>query len=314
MDHTFDLASAMMHAANLAHSSTTATQGVAGNSVLIRNMPAHEYHADRDALSCSMLKPMLTSPAHFRASLSAMVRSSDAKDFGTLLHLLLLQPGELANEVAVYPGVADGRAAAFKQFEVVHADKLVIDEPTFAAGRKLAEKVAATKYRGRDVQRFLEESVTEATVYFTEPVTGLRMRIRIDAYHPDVTFDLKSTRFGVHSAFVRDAIDKDYDLQAFMYSFGRCLYEGQATLKPFVFLTAETLAPYSVSLLTAGQSIMDNGAKKFQACVGAYKACTQTGFWPDLGGEAEIEIQAWQQFDAKDGWRAALAEREVPLS
>lgn len=308
MEHTFDLASAMKFAAGLAQPTTTSTDGAAGASVLIRNMPAHEYHGDRDALSCSMLKPILVSPAHYQAALAAHSKSSDAKDLGSLLHLLLLQPSELANEVAVFPGAADGRSATYKQFEAMHPDKLVVDEPTFASARRLADKTAATKFRGRELGRFIEESITEATVYFTEPVTGLRMRIRMDAYHPDVTFDLKSTRFAVQRAFVRDAIDRDYDLQAFMYSFGRCLYEGDAALKPFVFITAETSAPHSVSVLTAGQSFMDNGAKKFQACVTTYKACADTGYWPDLGGEGEIEIEPWQQFSRDQSWRRAVAE------
>ncbi len=34
-------------------------------SVLIPDQPAAQYHADRAVLSCSMLKPLRVSPAHF---------------------------------------------------------------------------------------------------------------------------------------------------------------------------------------------------------------------------------------------------------
>jgi len=57
------------------------------------------------------------SPAHFQACLVALPKDSPAKDFGSLVHLLLLQPHLVGQELAVYPGVGaalgeiDGRLA-----------------------------------------------------------------------------------------------------------------------------------------------------------------------------------------------------------
>lgn len=280
--------------------------GATADSILFRDMPAEDYHADRDALSCSMMKPLLVSPAHFQVAFTQCHRKSDAMDFGSLLHLLVLEPAQVCHQVAVYPGIAD-RTKSFADFERDNAARLVVDEPTFASGQRLADKVRASKYKGRELQRFIEESVPEATIYFTEPTTGLRMRVRVDLYHPEITFDLKSSRFGSARAFSKDAVDKDYDLQAFMYSLGRCLYEGTSAAKPFVFIVAETSAPHSVSVLAAGENFMGNGSHKFQACAATYQACTASGFWPDLSTEGVIELEPWQQFDAKGGWRAALS-------
>lgn len=114
-----------------------------------------------------------------------------------------------------------------------------MDEPTFAAARRLAAKVSERRRKGRPLGRFIEEAICEATIYFTEPVTGLRLRIRLDAYHPDISFDLKTTRHATPSAFARDAVELGYDLQAFVHGLGRRLYEGGKTA-PFVFITAET--------------------------------------------------------------------------
>ena len=142
---------------------------------------------------------------------------------------------------------------------------------------------------------------------FTEPSTGLRMRMRMDAYHPEVSIDLKTTRFAHARAFMRDAVEKDYDLQSYMYSLGRCLYEGSTTPKPFVFVAAENSAPYSVSTYEAGPTFMGNGANKFQACAATFKACTESGYWPDLSGDSVLEIEPWQQFSGKPAWQSALA-------
>ena len=292
------------------------SEGAAGDSLMYRHLAADVYHADRDALSCSLMKPLLVSPAHFQASLLACGKQSDAKDFGTLVHLLVLQPELASRELAVFPGVADRRTAAGKdaieQFEQKHLGRLVVDEPTFAEGRRVAHKVLETRYKGRPLADFIAESVPEATIYFTEPSTGLRMRIRIDSYHPDLSFDLKTSRFALARAFMKDAVEKDYDLQAYMYSLGRCLYEGTTTAKPFVFIVAENTVPFSVSTLEAGATFMGNGANKFQACAAAFQACTQSGYWPDLSSNGTLEIEPWQEFSGKAAWLGALDSNLAP--
>lgn len=307
MDNTLplDVAMAQVQALTGQHMIEQPTMGVAGDSCMFAHMPAHVYHADRDALSCSLMKPLLISPAHFQAGLAVCDKSSEAQDFGSLVHLLLLQPEAVSQELAVFPGVPD-RPQILRKFAAQHPGKLVVDEPTFASGRRIAQKVADTQYKGRALGRFIEEAISEATIYFTEPTTGLRMRVRLDSYHPDISFDLKTSRFAAGRAFARDAEEKGYDLQAFMYSLARCLYEGTTVPKPFVFIVAENTEPHSVSTLSAGETFLGNGALKFQACAAAFKACTASGYWPDLSSDGVLDIEPWQQFNAKRGWQGAL--------
>jgi hypothetical protein len=279
--------------------------GAEADSVLFRHLPADEYHADRDALSCSLLKPLLVSPAHFQASLVAMPKDSPAKDFGSLVHLLLLEPELAGQELAVFPGIGNSRDPEFKAFLACNAHRLAVDEPTFAGAKRLADKVAETTYKGRPLGRFVEESMCEASIYFTEAASGLRLRIRLDAYHPEISFDLKTTRHGSPGAFARDAVEFGYDLQAYMYGLGRSLYEGGAR-KPFVFIAAESTPPHSVSTFDAGESFLENGAAKLQECLVAFKACSQTAFWPDLSSHTTLEITPWQQFAPRQEWRSGL--------
>ncbi|QHE78547.1 PD-(D/E)XK nuclease-like domain-containing protein [Hydrogenophaga sp. PBL-H3] len=301
MDTFTDFADALSMAA-VATQEEQATVGFSPGSFLYKDLPAHVYHAGRESLSCSLLKPLLISPAHFKTALVQQYTSSSAKDFGSLLHLLLLQPHLAGQEVAVYPGIGNGRDRAYKSFLEANVLKLVVDEPTFSEARALTAKVQETTFKGRKIGLFLEEALTEVSIYFTEPTTGLKLRIRPDIYHPDMTLDLKSTRHGTVAKFGRDAVDMDYDLQAFMYSMGRSLYEGSATPKPFVFLAAETSAPHSIHRLTASESFLTNGAKKFQECLSIYKACTLTDHWPDLSSEGEIELDHWHQYTPSRAW------------
>lgn len=279
--------------------------GLEAESIMFFDYPADEYHADTSALSCSMLKPILTSPAHFRLALGAATSESQAMVFGTLVHQLLLEPGKLGSHVAVFPGIADGRDAAYKAFRTTNAQcgRIVVDEPTFAKAMTVAEKVRATRYRGRPLGRFIEESRCEATIYFTEPATQLRLRARLDAIHPDITFDLKTTRYGCGHAFARSAVDLHYDMQAALYSIARRCVEG-GTSKPFVFIAAESNAPHSTSTLDSGDSFLENGLAKFKWALAAYKACVQCGAWPDQSGHQQLEIAPWQRFDGSCSWRS----------
>lgn len=296
MDTWIPLAQALAEVGELAQRNDfQPVAGVEADSLLYRDLPADVYHADRDALSCSLLKPLLLSPAHFQQALVTPPKASPAKDFGSLVHLLLLQPHLAGQELAVFPGIGNARDPEFKAFLQSNAYRLAVDEPTFAEGMRLAGKVADTCYKGRPLGRFIEESMCEATIYFTEPVTNLRLRIRLDAYHPEISFDLKTTRHGTPHAFSRDAVELGYDLQAFMYGLGRRLYEGAQTA-PFVFIAAETAAPHSISTFEAGSTFLENGAAKLRACLAAFKACSDTRYWPDLSCHGTLEIAPWQQF------------------
>jgi hypothetical protein len=273
-------------------------------SVLFPKLPAAVYHADRDALSCSMLKPLLISPAHFQASLVGPTSSTAAKDFGSLVHLLLLEPERTGSELAVFPGVGSGRDRAYKSFLEANAHRLAVDEPTLAEARRLVQKIASTKFRGRALIKFIEESKTECSVYFTEPATGLRLRVRFDAYHPDISFDVKTTRRGDTAGFVADAVDLHYDLQAYMYSMARRVLEGTTAMAPFVFISVETAPPNSVCTHLAGESFLENGAAKLRECLATYQACTMVDHWPDLSCHTTLEIAHWHQFRPGWEWRS----------
>jgi hypothetical protein len=176
----------------------------------------------------------------------------------------------------------------------------------FTRARKLADKILNRNVFGRPFGDFVNEGIPEASIYFEEPTTGLMLRTRLDLYHPEYSFDLKTTRHGTINSFIRDAVDMHYDFQAFMYTIARSLYEGRQNPAKFIFIAGETEEPNSVHEITAGQSFMSNGAKKFQEVLSVYSACMQTGFWPDASGNAEAEIEPWQAFTGKSDWKAAL--------
>lgn len=301
-----DLSSAMAFATGLPKAKPPVA-GFAANTRMYVDMSSDEYHSDKEVLSCSALKPILISPAHFQTHLLTIGTSSKVKDFGTLVHALVLEPALVGNEVAVFPGVYDGRSDEYKAFAAANVARLVVDEPTFASGRALAEKVLHRMVFGRPFGDYIAEGEPEVSIFFEEQVTGVALKIRPDLKHPEFTFDLKTTRHSTLGAFIRDAVSLDYDLQAFMYSYGRALFEGTDKPKPFVFIGAESSEPHSVHVVRAGDSFLGNGAQKFQEALTVYKACMSSGLFPDASGEGTAEISYWDSFKPETKWKDTMA-------
>lgn len=308
MDLQIDLNSAALAFASGEDSASLPVEGFAANSRMFTSLPSHVYHGDRESLSCSTLKPLLISPAHFQDQFFNLSSSTKAKDFGSLVHGLVLEPHLVGNEFAVFPGLADGRSPEYKSFVASNVTRLVVDEPTFTSGRLLAEKILNRKVMGRPFGDFVNEGQSEVSIYFQEPVTGVMLKVRPDLYHPEFTFDLKTTRHATISEFLRDGLSMGYDFQAFMYSLGRSLFEGTEKSKPFIFIAGESTAPHSINVVTAGTSFLNNGAKKFQEALAVYKACTDAGYFPDSGGDGVAEIEHWNGFTPNSAWKDALSE------
>ena len=252
-----------------------------------------DYHADRDVLSCSMLKPMLISPGHYIDSLVSFKRT-DAMDKGTLLHALVLEPHTSPEVMAVYPGslkTPDGKA-----FVAANPDRICISLADLLLLKVAAEKTRYSLFRGRPFFKFIEEGEVEPAIYFTDPTTGLKCRTRPDLNHPDFIFDLKSSRHASAMIFQQDAVSMHYDMQAFMYSMARCLFEGTTIPKPFVFVKVESSAPNSVHFMPSKQAFLENGFDKYAAAMGAIKACTDADLWPTLQGEVDMDLLPWQAF------------------
>lgn len=205
---------------------------------------ASVYHADLDIPSSSMLKTILVSPAHLLAVLTRR-RHSKAMDWGTALHALVLEPATAMDVIAICPDPLT--TACGKSFAAANEERVVMSMAAWLELQVAAQIVLDAEFRGRPFYRFVEEGKVEHSIYYTDPTTGIRCRTRPDLFHPEFTFDLKSTRYNTASKFQRDAVELHYDLQAFMYSYARVQLEGESTSrKPFVFVPVESQNPHTV--------------------------------------------------------------------
>lgn len=281
MTHTSSPCSAPPFAIDLFSTEAGVSLGESGRSVVAGvapgcfhvDVPIEEYHQLPDSVSCSGLKHLLRSPAHFQEYLDG---SYDGKvNLGSALHCLVLEEDVFDKTYTVYSGRRGTNA--FKAFAEENPGKQILSEQEWIS--VLGMQRALIQYDEFPLWRALRSAKREMSVFWTDEETGVQCRVRFDALSaPYAQFDLKTTTDARPEAFLKQAIRLDYDLQAAMYTEAARHYTGE--ILPFFFAAVEEDRPHGVWLHEADSDMMDSGWNKFRHALQTYKQCRDTGKWP----------------------------------
>lgn len=264
---------------------------------IVRGMPAEKYHAD-PGVSNSMLSSMAKSPAHCyalhldpnrpeRAPTAAMAA-------GTLAHTMILEPGAFAERYAVKPaGLKLNTKDGMAWRDDVAPGLTIISEEEYATG--LAQRTAVMRLDS--VRRLMSEGIAEASVFWTDPDTGLRCRCRHDWLHfrserRVVALDIKTISDLTDSTVERAVTTYGYHRQAAHYTAGLEAVGLDVEAFGFVFVSGSypfLAAPYLLDDETASQ-----GAEEVAELLGMFKSCQLSGEWPLYGdGFRFTGLQKW---------------------
>ncbi len=257
----------------------------------IHNLPEADYHAD-PALSCSKLKPLSKSPAHFLHALEQPHTTTPAMALGSLLHSAALEgPASIARHYAIAPQV-DRRTKAGKaeyaEFLEASEDKTIVT----AEQMELAEGMAAAIAENATATKLLEQCATRETSFFWQ-ADDVPMKARLDACSPDgIIVDLKTIGTPIDQ-FQRQAYNLQYHLQAAIYSEAYREVRGTEP-EAFVFIVVESTPPHGVSCFLASAELIGAGDTLFGELLDTYKACTKQGEWPGYPDELRmLDLPAW---------------------
>lgn len=258
---------------------------------LVLDLPEATYHAHR-ALSSTGAKLLLDSPAAFDWVVNKGNRTEKAAfDFGSAVHAEVLGTGYGVVELdfdnwrtnASKEAAQEARDAGLipmlkKDMVDVHATaQAVLAHPM---GRALLER----------------EGHPEASVFATDPDTGVDVRCRFDFLPEDrnVAVDLKTGRKGAarpHKFAVAIA-EYGYDVSWAHYMLTATL-AGEAP-NDMVFLVVETEAPFHINTFKLDRDFKDIGVAKARVARERFARALETGEWP--GYPAEIQVARPPQF------------------
>jgi hypothetical protein len=258
---------------------------------IVSNMPEAEYHA-MEALSHSWLRVLLDCPARYRYERDAGPRaSSDAQEFGSLVHTLVLGTDEPYIRVDA-PDWRTKDAQAIRK-EARESGQVALLASAFDKAQMMAESVLANP----QARALLEaDGGTEESIFWDrEHEDGLvKMRARLDkvAMTPQgaTLVDFKTTVSADPRRFGQSVTAYGYAMQNVVYLDGwETIAEYPAD---FQFIVVEKEAPFLTAVYTLDDAFLGWGASEYHRGLDIFVACSAEDRWPSYPG-GTLAAPAW---------------------
>jgi hypothetical protein len=260
---------------------------------LYENIPNNEYHADKEWLSSSQIKVALNSALAYKYFVmdgKGEKKTSTSKDFGSVVHKLILEEKDFFNEyyVADLSGM-DLRTKAGKEMMAEHTlvagSRIVISKDDYDKACACYDSVMSHP----DARRYLElPGVSEASVYVeldhTLPsgeMVKFKTRVRPDRLvHGTAILDLKTTKNPSKDSFVKDALADwgyGYDVSAALYV--RAIAKLTGEILPFIFIAVRNDAPYECGVYKLKDESMKRGEARLNRALNTIIMAQRAGVW-----------------------------------
>jgi hypothetical protein len=262
-----------------------------GIPVSVSFIPRAEY--DRiDAINWSKLKVLGRSPAHFRAAMLGHDKDTDARKFGRVGHLAVLEPERYRKEVVVWDGgKRDKRIKAYADFLKAHAGQEIITPKEDELARTIGEVVR----RDKQAALLLSQGRSEQTILWKHK-NGMAAKGRIDFLAREGVVDLKFARDASPVGFGRAAASIQHHVQASYYLDGleSCGVSGLS----YFCVAVEIEPPFAVSVYRVGEVLLDMGREVYGGLLEQLKECRETNNWPGYTeGVQELQLPTWAYRD-----------------
>ncbi|UAJ78346.1 PD-(D/E)XK nuclease-like domain-containing protein [Leifsonia sp. ZF2019] len=248
---------------------------------IIPNLDESSYHA-HPALSSTGLVKLLQAPAKYKHYRDNPEPAKKAYDVGSAVHGKVLGVGAPvtaipAGYLAINGAASTKEAKAFIQ-GARDAGKIPVKQAEYDEINAIAESVLAHPL-ARSL--FEQEGQAEASVFATDPETGVQIRCRFD-YLADICVDLKTSagdasEEGFSRTVAKPELRYDVRQEFYLHTYGVATGEFAARMK---FVVVEKTAPYLVGVHTLSEEYAEVGRMAMRKGINTYAACLETNMWP----------------------------------
>jgi hypothetical protein len=261
----------------------------------ISMIPGTDYFADHSAVSQSMLKVFARRrrlyEAYYVTHSLPEPSETDPMRKGTAVHTALLEPERFDDLLVTFPpeilakngAVSTAEAKAFRERHE-SAGKVVLKEADAANVRAMAESVRRVCGRWLDLP-----AIKERAIYWTDDVTGLRLKMRLDwliRRQTAIVFDLKTTGDASPAAFRKRIEQNGYWMQDAHYREGIKRELGAEKVE-FYFIAVEDEEPHACAIYSLDPAARAQAAIRRRSLLNELHVCLQTG---DFSERWESEI------------------------
>ena len=209
-------------------------------------------YARTKAVNWSTLSSMAVSPQHYAYRLTTPRESTPAMDLGRLIHTAVLEPERLDTDYAVW----DGGRRGTNEHKAWLAENIGREATTVADFEK-AQAIAAAVWAHRAARRVLRGGKTEHTLTWTDPVTRIRCKGRVDHIRGGALSDLKTTRSVEPRAFGRSI--ESFGSHAQMAFYRRGMAASGYPDGPTRFIAVEQEPPHEVAVYVLPEEVLFAG-------------------------------------------------------
>lgn len=218
------------------------------------------YHA-KEAFSYSIAKQILNNPN--RWALGIDKPRTQALDFGSLAHDLVLSPNEMQSKyLFAQCDKIDFRTAEGKGYKAqAEADGLIlIDKSTYNLAK------ACINANSEVFDRYLNDSQGECEVSFFEKIDNIEAKCRCDFFSHDENriIDLKFVKDATPQGFAKACAEFGYHIQNAFY----CDLTGASE---FLFIAIEKESPFLCGIYRLSQESVDLGRDLYKKALEIYK-------------------------------------------
>jgi len=244
------------------------------------NLPETEYFAS-PALSSTEARWLLDSPAKYKWMKDHREAPRDAFNFGSAVHSKVLGTG-WGVEVLDFDSYRS--KAAQEARDDAYANALV---PILRAQADEVDAVSESVLAHPTARALFEqEGQAEASVFATDPVTGVETKARFD-FLGGIAVDLKTTAGKADQAgFAKSAASYRYDVQQAHYleTLGNIRDDETA----MVFVVVEKEPPYLVGVHQLSREFAEIGFEAAAEARRIYAECVESGEWPGYPRDVQL--------------------------
>lgn len=275
---------------------------------IVFDMPEAEYHA-RPEVSKHDLDLLRRAPLLYRYRKDNPEEPDEEMNFGSLVHLALLQPHLLESAVAFLPekspqrptivqinnrltGKPDTESAAerfgfWDKWDAENKGKQIVTPQNYEHVLGIQKSIMANpdtaRYfdhdPGREVSLFWEREITVMKDGARQKVK-VPCRARLDLLRSVEIGDIKTTGDAQRSGFSRDMAKHRYSHQGEHYIDGA--KANGYNIRSFVMIAVETKPPYLCTDHSLGESSLEVAKQENLRDLRTFWECSESGIWPNI--------------------------------
>jgi len=235
----------------------------------------HEQYLAKEGESASGLKRIIVSDTDYLWHKHNKSSPTPAQKFGTVVHKKLLERDEFDNTYGVlrkqdlpFPDSTMNKAEnkAYKE-ALETSGKIILSEDDW----NLIEILAGQVDREPELAHLLYGGISEGSVYFKDEMFDIDCKLRFDKVQPELHYliDVKTTQSAEPESFVKEVINRDYDLQMMFYADN--LRELYGELEPII-IAVEKNPPFNIVPYTLPKEIKERGRSRYVKALGKVAA------------------------------------------